>query len=103
MLEVKKGLRQFLGVHIFGGEWGYWVLHKAGKRGEQGGKKNLGPELVRGPKISLKRLVMGATVKRVGGLQCVITRLSWSLTLTLTSLGTSEPNQWVKLTRECRF
>ena len=37
------------------------------REGGQGGAKYLGPGQVRGPKILVKRLVMSATVKRVGG------------------------------------
>ena len=36
------------------------------KAGEGGGAKYLGPGLVRGPEILVKRLVMVATVKMVG-------------------------------------
>ena len=38
---------------------------KAGERG--GGQNTWGPDWLRGPEILVKRLVMGATVKRVGG------------------------------------
>ena len=42
-----------------------WGPCKAGERG--GGAKYLGPGLVREPEILVKCLVMGATVKMVGG------------------------------------
>ena len=43
------------------------VMSRPAGRGG-GGAKYLGPGLVRGTKISVKRLVMGATVKMVGAL-----------------------------------
>ena len=40
-----------------------------------------------GSEILVKRLVVGATVKSAGGLQCVVTWLSWSLTLAFATLA----------------
>ena len=40
---------------------------KASERGGGIGAKYLGPGLVMGPEILVKRLLMGATVKRIGG------------------------------------
>ena len=43
-------------------------LSKAGERGVGAGEaKYQGPDWLGGPEILIKRLVMGATVKRVGG------------------------------------
>ena len=58
-----------------------------GGGGGAGEAKYLVPRLVRGLEIMVKRLVMGATVNRVGGLQCVITCLSWHPTLAIASLA----------------
>ena len=50
--------------------WCHCMKGQGQREGGQGGAKYLGPGLVGGGKILVKRLVMGVTVKRVGEPKC---------------------------------